>query len=129
MKASKLTLTSSVAKSEEKQIKSLNSQFSGILKKELNSDWKVYSNSLSQVVKFLLDESNEGGKYNFIAFCENENFSLPPNFDGSYLIRLYKSFGENTVKSLKKENKGEIVPKIRYSANDFCKAVKKSLKG
>ena len=124
MKASKLTLTSSVAKSEEKQIKSLNTQFAGILKKELNTEWRNYSNSISQVIKFLTNE----GRADFLAYCEQINFSIVPTFGYDDIMKVYNKYGAFTVKSMAKINKGEIVPKVRYSANDVCQAINKSLK-
>lgn len=117
-------LTSATPSVEEKQIKSLNTQFAGILKKELNSEWSKFSKSISQVVKFLTNE----GRADFVAYCEQIGYALPPSFDYGYIMNVYKKFGTFTIKSMAKATKGQIVPKERYSANDVCQAFAKSLK-
>lgn len=121
----KLTLTTTTtSKNEEKQIKSLNTQFAGILKKELNIEWRNYSNSISQVIKFLTNE----GRADFLAYCEQIGFSISPTFGYEDILKVYKKYGAFTVKSMAKANKGEIIPKVRFSANDVCQAINKSLK-
>ena len=118
LKSIKLT-SASTNKAEERQVKSLNTQFAGILKKELNTEWKSFSASLSQVVKFITNE----GLNDFTAFCEQVGYSLPSVVDGGYIIKLYKQFGTHEVK-----RKGDIVAKVRFSAHDICQAVSRSMK-